>query len=300
MRYLYGRSIDSLFAIFDGTNTLWYLTDMPGSVRELTNITATVIQDRLTYDGFGNILHESNAANGDRFKFTGREWDSTLGLQLNRARYYNPSDGKWVSQDPIGLSSDPNSFRYMHNRPDDSIDPTGYYDWSPFWDGLLYGGFGAGQIQKDRLDKAHKLLDGLGLNANTTNTCAGLLAAVYRITGHTYLRPFIKDNQCIQWVQKAFAALSAEMKDNQCFHIDIQICETGGPSDDPDRHAAIRITFKDGTVRYIDNGFVCRTLVFTEDKVPDDWKPVNGPYDWSKEAKTRRFHYDMVGSMPKP
>jgi hypothetical protein len=41
-RYLYGKALDSLFARFDGTNTVWYLGDKLGSVRQLANTNSTV------------------------------------------------------------------------------------------------------------------------------------------------------------------------------------------------------------------------------------------------------------------
>ena len=80
----------------------------------------------MDYDGFGNLLNETNPANGDRFKFTGREYDATTGLQYNRARYYDPSTGRWISQDPLGLDSgDTNLYRYVGNRPTIATDPLG-------------------------------------------------------------------------------------------------------------------------------------------------------------------------------
>ena len=67
----------------------WYLTDRLGSVRAITNATGAV-QDQITYDGFGNVISETNPSFGDRYKFTAREFDSVTGLQHNRARYLRP------------------------------------------------------------------------------------------------------------------------------------------------------------------------------------------------------------------
>jgi len=44
----------------------------------------------ITYDSFGGILSESNPAQGDRFKFTGREYSPELGIYYYRARWYDP------------------------------------------------------------------------------------------------------------------------------------------------------------------------------------------------------------------
>jgi RHS repeat-associated protein len=125
-RYLYGNGIDQLLARFDGTNTAWYLTDRLGSVRQLVSSGGSVL-DQLTYDSYGNILSESSPSNGDRFKYTGREWDSEIALQYNRARYYDPKAGRWF-QDPLGLmAGDPDLYRYIMNKPPGATDPTGAF-----------------------------------------------------------------------------------------------------------------------------------------------------------------------------
>jgi RHS repeat-associated protein len=124
-RYLYGNGLDQLLGRDDGTASKWYLTDNIGSVR-LFVTTAGTILDQLTYDSYGNILTETNSANGDRFKYTARDWDSEIGLQYNRARYYDPKAGRWISLDPLSFSAgDLDLYRYAHNDPTNADDPTG-------------------------------------------------------------------------------------------------------------------------------------------------------------------------------
>ena len=36
---------------------------------------------------------------GDRYRFTGREFDTRQALLYNRARYYDPAPGRWTSED---------------------------------------------------------------------------------------------------------------------------------------------------------------------------------------------------------
>src|SRR5262249_31544019 len=82
--------------------------------------------DTITYDGFGNVTNETNSAVGDRWKFTGREFDSETGLQFNRARYLDQKTGRWTSQDPIGLlGGDQNLYRYVRNRSTNILDKLG-------------------------------------------------------------------------------------------------------------------------------------------------------------------------------
>src|SRR5262249_92248 len=63
---------------------------------------------------------------GDRFKYTSRDWDGEVGLQYNRARYYDPVIGRWIVEDPIGFKGgDTNLYRYVGNAPANSTDPFG-------------------------------------------------------------------------------------------------------------------------------------------------------------------------------
>jgi RHS repeat-associated protein len=125
VRYLTGQALDSLYARFDGTNTGWYLDDTLGSVRQVVNTSGTVL-DALTYDSYGQILSESNSSNGDRFTYTSREWDSEIGQYYYRARNYNASKGRFISQDPEGFGAhDLDLYRYVANRPQQFQDPSG-------------------------------------------------------------------------------------------------------------------------------------------------------------------------------
>jgi RHS repeat-associated protein len=125
-RYLYGNAIDFLLARADTSGTpMWYLTDMLGSVREDVNTSGTVL-DSITYDSYGNILTETNSSNGDRFKFTGREWDSEIGQYYYRARNYGPTIGRFENEDPLAFrGGDANLYRYVGNIPVMFVDPTG-------------------------------------------------------------------------------------------------------------------------------------------------------------------------------
>ena len=82
------------------------------------------------YGAFGNVVVETNPSAGDRFKFTGREFDATTGLYYYRARYYDPALGRFTSQDPLGFGAgDANLYRYGSNDPLRYTDPTGKLGW---------------------------------------------------------------------------------------------------------------------------------------------------------------------------
>jgi RHS repeat-associated protein len=130
-RYLYGRAIDSILARWDGTNALWYLTDKLGSVR-MDATTSGSVSDQLVYDSYGNMVSETSSSSGDRFKYTGREWDAEIALYFYRARYLTPADGRFESEDPSGFSAgDPDLYRYARNHPTTAIHPLGLDGFLP-------------------------------------------------------------------------------------------------------------------------------------------------------------------------
>ncbi|MFZ7136770.1 RHS repeat-associated core domain-containing protein [Avibacterium avium] len=49
------------------------------------------------------------------FRFQGQYFDEESGLHYNRFRYYDPSSGRFVSQDPIGLLGGFNLYEYAPN-----------------------------------------------------------------------------------------------------------------------------------------------------------------------------------------
>jgi RHS repeat-associated protein len=130
--YLRGNAVDQLFARTQTDGTVaWLLTDRQGSVRQVTDGSG-VLKDTITYDVWGNIISESAPAWGGRYKWTGREVDAETGMQYNRARFYDPRTGRWLSQDPLGFDAgDSNLYRYVSNRPSDQRDPTGLFTLVP-------------------------------------------------------------------------------------------------------------------------------------------------------------------------
>ena len=58
------------------------------------------------------------------FRFQGQYFDEESGLHYNRFRYYDPSSGRFVSQDPIGLLGGFNLYEYAPN-PIGWVDPFG-------------------------------------------------------------------------------------------------------------------------------------------------------------------------------
>ena len=126
MRYLHGPDVDQVLSQESAGGSLqWFLNDQLGSVRIIVDSQGQVL-NKLTYDSFGNPISESNANVSTRYRFAGREFDKATGLSYNRARYYDASNGRFISQDPIKFAGgDANLYRYVSNNPIDDSDPSG-------------------------------------------------------------------------------------------------------------------------------------------------------------------------------
>ncbi|WP_414196914.1 RHS repeat-associated core domain-containing protein, partial [Salmonella enterica] len=57
-------------------------------------------------------------------RLPGQQYDEESGLYYNRHRYYNPGQGRYITQDPIGLAGGLNPYTYPLN-PTTDTDPLG-------------------------------------------------------------------------------------------------------------------------------------------------------------------------------
>ena len=118
---LAGRSIDDHIAAKHASGQIEY-----GLADAVDSTIATVDQTgarkgRFEYEPFG----QTTASNSNYpFQFTGRVPVSNS-LYYYRARFYNPTAGRFVSEDPIGFKGGMNFYRYVSNNPILLSDPTG-------------------------------------------------------------------------------------------------------------------------------------------------------------------------------
>ena len=120
--FLHGPGIDEPLRKKDGAEILadeLYFSDGLGSVTERIDINKT-LKARYRYDAWGNLT-EGNF-DVDEYWYTGREF-SKDSLYYYRARLYNPSLGRFTSQDPMRSSGNP--YVYVGNNPVNFVDPFG-------------------------------------------------------------------------------------------------------------------------------------------------------------------------------
>src|SRR6056297_2469401 len=120
-----------------------YQSNEQYSITALTDATGS-ISERYAYDAYGKLTVLDGggtvlggSAYGNRYTYTGREWDDELGLYHFRARMYDPVAGRFCSRDPIGykdgfslqqafrsnpaLFADPDGLKTTAAMPDDSL-----------------------------------------------------------------------------------------------------------------------------------------------------------------------------------
>lgn len=88
-----------------------YLLDVTGAPEALIHGDGTVAS-RVSRTSWGETTAEGAST---PLRFAGQYEDEEIGLAYNRARYYDPDAGRYISADPIGLAGDLNAFRYCVN-----------------------------------------------------------------------------------------------------------------------------------------------------------------------------------------
>jgi len=77
------------------------------------------------YDDEGEIVASRTSAVGNRFMFTGREWEPDGEFYHYRHRTYSPHEKRFMQRDPIGLAGGWNVYAYCGGDPVNWVDPGG-------------------------------------------------------------------------------------------------------------------------------------------------------------------------------
>lgn len=138
VRYLFGNRLDQNIANFERADLNWFLTDRLGTVAALARPSGN-LSVSYRYSAFGTPFGRSDFVN--RHLFTGREFENETSQFFYRARFFDPSLGRFTTQDPLDFEGmDLNLYRYVANAPTVGIDPSGT---SALFE---YGWLGAGSL----------------------------------------------------------------------------------------------------------------------------------------------------------
>jgi RHS repeat-associated protein len=135
-RYTQGQNIDEPLAESRSGTTSFYEADGLGSITSLSSSAGSLAQT-YGYDSFGKQTSSSGSLTNP-FQYTARESDPETGLYYYRARYYDPSVGRFISEDPLAFSVGENFYRYVNNRPTLAIDSSGLVTVIPLPDANIH------------------------------------------------------------------------------------------------------------------------------------------------------------------
>ncbi len=113
-------------------NTYFYLRDHLGSVMGIVDDQGNIVET-YSYSPYGEpSLFDSGGGGisgslaGNRFMYTGREYDLETGIYCYRFRYYDPESHRFLSIDPIGIAGGLNVYGYVAANPQMLTDPFGF------------------------------------------------------------------------------------------------------------------------------------------------------------------------------
>ena len=143
---LWGANIDELAAVEqiaqsvnDSNVILWTYSDHLNSIRDVLiydSITQTAaVVNHLIYNAFGILVSSTDGSANPvsispllNYRYTGKFFDDSTGLQNNINRWYDNTTGKWISVDPIGFNGgDANLYRYVGNSVLNTVDSFGLW-----------------------------------------------------------------------------------------------------------------------------------------------------------------------------
>jgi len=130
--YLYEPGAHKPLAMRLRGSIYYYHCDRLGTPQLLTDARGIVVWSA-HYEAFGDAtvqLHEVEQP----LRFLGQYFDGESGLHYNRARYYDPALGSYLSADPALPPGSANQYRYVSGNPINLSDPLGLFGESwPGW-----------------------------------------------------------------------------------------------------------------------------------------------------------------------
>jgi RHS repeat-associated protein len=103
--YTLTRHIDEPLAEIRSGGSSYYEADGLGSITSLSSSTGTDANTD-TYDSFGKVTNFTGTLSNP-FRYTAREFDAESNLDYYRARYYDPTSGRFLSEDLLRFGIGP-------------------------------------------------------------------------------------------------------------------------------------------------------------------------------------------------
>ena len=121
---------DDLLSVIRATEQRYYHADGLGSIRVLTDESGTV-SDGYAYTAFGVEIEHTGSEDAQPYAFAGEPLDQRSGLQYHRARWLDPTVGRFLGLDiePAAPDQPLTSHRYLYagDDPVNKTDPSGRF-----------------------------------------------------------------------------------------------------------------------------------------------------------------------------
>jgi RHS repeat-associated protein len=129
--YTYYPGTDRLHSVTAGGQTYYASIEPSGDVNGLIKATDNSVAAQYAYTPWGELETNVDSIGGVRvnsLRWKGLVYDKETGLYYMRARYYDPTTRRFVSEDPIGLEGGINEYVFGSGDPVNRSDPTGLDD----------------------------------------------------------------------------------------------------------------------------------------------------------------------------
>ncbi len=143
-----------------------YVTDALGTPTQLVNAHGETARQAQPHDWAATRNERGYTIQPIRFR--GQWHDEESGLYYNRHRYYDPQQGRYISQDPIGLQGGTNLYGYVTN-PTGMVDPLGLEGEHIFWRAIKDVPRMFGQYKDDMLIPEKETLEAI---SNVAAACS--------------------------------------------------------------------------------------------------------------------------------
>ncbi|MEP4189703.1 MAG: RHS repeat-associated core domain-containing protein [Sneathiella sp.] len=107
----------------DGESVTYVHSDHLGAPTLMTDQSRSVVWDRTQLPFGSEDSLTGSAANDNRFP--GQREELETGLHYNYFRDYDPTTGRYLQSDPIGLEGGINTYGYVNGNPVNYVDPKG-------------------------------------------------------------------------------------------------------------------------------------------------------------------------------
>ena len=166
-----------------GDNIQNYTVDSRGDVIDFGNTD-------YFYDAFGNVQTETNP---NPFGYCGEYFDQETGFIYLRNRYYDPTIGRFITEDPA--RDQLNWYTYCDNNPIMFVDPSGLYKLEKGTNGTVYAVIESGDtlsgIAKSEVNNASAYRK-MNYSGNPNSIWVGQKINITGIYNKNYPNPFIR------------------------------------------------------------------------------------------------------------